>query len=227
MSVLEAIYQPNAQNHQLNIAAGMASELPFVMLGHSMGAAVAMELEATMRRQQPAWASLFKGCIFLAPFIKVPSLPTPIIWLLRYCIAPLFPEAIVPEWAADPHADYEIIWSNEVYRSYVYRDGYPRNPQGLSWGTNIRYGTGVSMLSLMEQTQQLLSQVDYPFIIVHDPKEQCCLIEGSLDLLEQSMTSKDKKRLIEVDGGLHDLLGNETEAVLRETKAFLADRGLL
>jgi hypothetical protein len=49
---------------------------------------------------------------------------------------------------------------------------------------------------------------------MHDPDDVIAAFEGSLKLMEQSQTRDGDKSLLEIEGGLHDLLTNKLTYVV-------------
>ena len=104
-----------------------------------------------------------------------------------------------------------------MFQDYVTRDGYPANPEGLSYGDPIKFQTASTLVKMASRLQDLLSRVRFPFIIFHDPSEQIVLVHGSERLLEKSLTPDVHKSIVMVEGGLHDLLSNSFTLVTEKS----------
>eukprot|EP00002_Diphylleia_rotans_P016432 TRINITY_DN3197_c0_g1_i1.p1 TRINITY_DN3197_c0_g1~~TRINITY_DN3197_c0_g1_i1.p1 ORF type:complete len:362 (+),score=75.40 TRINITY_DN3197_c0_g1_i1:59-1144(+) len=224
-AVIDAIYADAAGSH----AAGSASEsasgsiqipphirpalssIPFFVAGHSMGGATAIAMSEKLQ-DHPRYGPLFRGCVLLCPAVVLQS-PNIVVQTILKGIAYLTPLSTLPSSVLDPLGDLDTIWTDKEFIEYVVRDAYPTNPTGLSWGLNFRYGTGLSLLKLVEYVKRVIPNLKCPFVVLHDSKEVCVLIAGTQLLLERSATPADKKRFVEVTDARHDLLANAMEYV--------------
>jgi len=57
--------------------------------------------------------------------------------------------------------------------------------------------------------------VGFPMLLCHDPADQVTPFAGSQLLFDRARTDPAQKVLVRLDGGLHDLIGNESEAVAK------------
>eukprot|EP00128_Syssomonas_multiformis_P018220 Colp12_sorted_trinity150504_noHs@21786 len=184
-------------------------KLPFFLMGSSMGGAVSTLSGQAMHSQSDTYPN-FKGAILLAPALsfKMPN------WLLvetlRYTVGTCTPDAQMPEFLSNVN-DNSLTFKHPESLAYSEADTWG-NPGALGWNLGMRWGTALMFIDLAAALRETLSQVAYPFMILHDPGDQVCSIDGSRNLLAQSRTAEDKKKLIEVPGYLHGVLANETEA---------------
>ena len=82
--------------------------------------------------------------------------------------------------------------------AYAAADSWGSSPEALGWNQGMRWGTALMFIDFAAALQKIMPEVAYPFLIIHDPLDQVCNIEGGRNLMEQSQTSSDKKKLIEV-----------------------------
>lgn len=106
------------------------------------------------------------------------------------------PGAIMPTWMT-PVADLSLTFRDPETLAYTKLDAWG-NPGGLGWGRGMRYGTALMFVKFSPVIQRTMSEVKFPFLIVHDPEDKVCAFEGSTALMEKSITSAEHKKLIEV-----------------------------
>ena len=68
----------------------------------------------------------------------------------------------------------------------------------LGWGQGMRWGTVLMFLDFAMAIDKSMHLVDYPFLILHDPGDKVCDIEGSRKLVAESKTASEDKKLLEV-----------------------------
>lgn len=130
-------------------------QLPLFIIGHSMGGAISINVASilsnpndyyntsntTYSRQNSAAlqciSPLFKGLMLLAPAIKM-TLPPVIRFTLDYVLSTLMPLMSVPGGADNKDVNPKDCWDNDDYYQYIVNDGFPNNPNGLSFGPRIR-----------------------------------------------------------------------------------------
>jgi pimeloyl-ACP methyl ester carboxylesterase len=209
-----------------------AIDIPFYFIGHSMGAATAVYLGHILSRPlnyneevsctsiiypsdfiPPEVKSNFSGCLLLCPAIDIKTPSPMIVALLDNLIVPFFGVYGIPEFIQATSSNEHLIWKDPSFINYVKKDGFPANPDGLSYGQPIRFQTASSLLRLAGKCRAVLSSITYPFIVFHDPLDQVALMEGSNQLYDLSQTPVNRKSIIEIDGGLHDLMSNELTLV--------------
>ena len=55
---------------------------------------------------------------------------------------------------------------------------YPLNPRGLSYNHPIRFQTGSTILKLAAKCQDVAVEVNYPFLVFHDPDDKVVQYKG-------------------------------------------------
>jgi alpha-beta hydrolase superfamily lysophospholipase len=231
VSLLRALYSVESSNNE-NGPGGFrlkrqAVDAPFFLMGHSMGGSTAIFIGhmlsegdlniPTVHNDRQSISAFFRGCLLLCPAIDIKMPPAIVVTALDYLIVPFFPNYSVPELFVARKSSQKLIWSNPMFQDYVTRDGYPANPEGLSYGDPIKFQTASTLVKMASRLQELLSKVRFPFLIFHDPAEQIVLVHGSERLLEKSLTPDVHKSIVMVEGGLHDLLSNSFSLVTEKS----------
>eukprot|EP01035_Chromulina_nebulosa_P018667 gene18667-24413_t len=98
-------------------------------------------------------------------------------------------------------------------------DKYPDNLQALGYGKTIMFATGASMVAMTETIRNSFKEINFPFIILHDPDDQIVSSSGTIAFVKESSTSESDKEFIPLPGSLHDLYNNEPTEVLTEEYA--------
>jgi alpha-beta hydrolase superfamily lysophospholipase len=222
-------------------------DLPFYIMGHSMGGGTAIILSHLMHSAANGNAdnpnALFhttfstsneasKSLLSVAPLFKGAILFCPVVdiglnWFVRAAVVtPLSifaPETSLPEFFASD-IGHKSIWASDRYIEYILNDRYPMNPSGLSWGGNIRFGSIGALLDLSDRVQSILSDVKYPFVIFHDKTDSLCKFSGSELMLQSSQTPESDKQLCHVENALHDILANKLEEAFEMTANWVETR---
>lgn len=103
-------------------------------------------------------------------------------------------------------------------------DSYPDNPHGLSAGGTIRFVSALSVIHFMQHARDLFHEVDYPFIILHDPLDAVVNVQGSQLLMSTCSTPKADVTFVELPGGRHDLTMNRLTLVCQNFSSWIVDR---
>lgn len=114
----------------------------------------------------------------------------------RYTVGTCTPDAQMPEFLSNVN-DNSLTFKHPESLAYSEADTWG-NPGALGWNLGMRWGTALMFIDLAAALRETLPQVAYPFMILHDPGDQVCGIEGSRNLVVQSKTEDDKKKLVEV-----------------------------
>jgi len=62
----------------------------------------------------------------------------------------------------------------------------------------------------MRKTNKIIKDIEFPFLIIHDPEDKITLFEGSKSMMDNTIKVQgDNKKLIGVKGALHDIVPNE------------------
>lgn len=136
--------------------------------------------------------------IAFKPLLYILYLP----WNHRYTMGSCAPGAIMPPWMTNV-TDNTLTFKDPETLAYTELDTWG-NPGGLGWGQGMRYGTALMFVDFAPVIQQTMSEVAFPFVILHDPEDKICGIEGSTALIEKSITGAHLKKLIEVRCNFRD-----------------------
>eukprot|EP00598_Pedospumella_elongata_P011041 CAMPEP_0185008248 /NCGR_PEP_ID=MMETSP1098-20130426/89160_1 /TAXON_ID=89044 /ORGANISM="Spumella elongata, Strain CCAP 955/1" /LENGTH=272 /DNA_ID=CAMNT_0027536711 /DNA_START=177 /DNA_END=995 /DNA_ORIENTATION=+ len=185
-------------------------KLPFFIMGSSMGGALCTITAHQLQSQREEYPQ-FKGAILLAPALSFKTANWLLIETLRYTVGTCTPSSQMPQFLSNLN-DNTLTFRTAEGLAYAAADSWGSSPEALGWNQGMRWGTALMFIDFAAALQKIMPEVAYPFLIIHDPLDQVCNIEGGRNLMEQSQTSPDKKKLIEAHGFLHGVLVNETEA---------------
>jgi len=159
----------------------------------------------------------FKGTILLSPLIEInaPSAARPLFSLITQCC----PQATLPQFLASSDVDHQI-WKSKTYIEYCAMDRWPQNGQGLSYGGPMRIRTLLSFMNLQRMLlEDLFPLVSYPFLILHDPEDKITKFSGAVKATQ--LAPSKSTQLIDVPGGLHDMLSNDVHGTMRTMLQWL------
>ena len=245
VAVLKAFYDHNVDekkettDSKCKVNRQLSSDIPFFLMGQSIGGAVALltgqyftrlnDNQVTNSEEDfvKRIAPLFKGYILLSPAFEVKT-PSPIVLtLLDYFVVPFFGENEIPSILKPNENKWHLAWKNESYVQYIINDGNPQNPNGLSYTGGMRFRTAKTMLNIITEARDLMSEVTSPFIVFHDPEDEVTKYEGTKKLFQDSKTVESKKELVDMKNGLHDVLSNEltfvTDRIVKWVEKIMDD----
>lgn len=210
------IYEDDLRHENCGLSMGDAADietlyalrkLPFFLLGSSMGGAVSV-LASLKLSNMPK----FIGCALLAPFLGNAKLPH---WLLveflRYTFVYFSPNSHMPSFLSNV-SDNSLTWLNEEDILMAEMDQWGKEG-ALGFGLGMKWGTANMFLTLGPHILEKFSDINFPFLILHDPGDEICSIDGSYNMLRGSSTPEDDKKLIEVPGFLHGMMYNFPDEV--------------
>lgn len=195
--------------------------IPFYFMGHSLGGTVAIRLgNRLFNTTAYSFGVFFKGCILLSPLIRM-NLPAPLRRaFLDMTVVKLFPMSFIPS-TLRRSPQREETFSNRKYIDYITADEYPENPDGLSYAGPVRFKTASSMLHLVVDMGEVVKEVAFPFVILHDDRDSISLVEGVKDIMRDSRTSQNRKTYNQVNRGKHDVITNKMANVLPKIIEFM------
>ncbi|CAN0264366.1 unnamed protein product [Ascophyllum nodosum] len=222
IGVLDVITQGKEDGEQgvLGIGADVRrtlSKLPFFLSGQSLGGAVSLLMALRLRADaaRTGAASRLLGVMTNCPAIIAKPPPKPVLMILKYIIAPIFPKTQVPSFL-DTVSVPELTWTTEESMKMGALDKIDQ-PGGLGWPGNMRLGTGSQLVDMVNTLESRLTEVDFPFLVLHDPEDGVVKFEGTRKLMKSNTTPEETPRgreLKEMSGKKHDLLSNATEDML-------------
>lgn len=214
---------------------------PVYVLGHSMGGGTAILLSYLLsysnsnklpvvstpfylyHRQfiQQYITPNFVGAAFVCPVVKLTTLPSWARELTLAIVADVFPYTIIPIHWGDDEDDKHPSWASKSYRRYVAADSYPQNPKGLTYGDSISFRSMNSILMLAEYVQLTLPEINFPFLLFHDPEDTIVPYSGSVIMMQRTTkVTSNMKRLVIKEKMLHDIVANDAVQCADEILSF-------
>jgi alpha-beta hydrolase superfamily lysophospholipase len=193
-------------------------DLPFFLMGSSMGGAV-----STLASLQLCTMPQYIGCTLLAPFLGNAKLPH---WLLveffKYTFAYWTPNSHMPSFLSNI-SDNTLTWTNENDILLAEMDAWG-NEGALGFGQGMKWGTANMFLSMGPHIVEKFKEINYPFLILHDPADEICSIDGSHNMMKHTSTPDEDKKVIEVNGFLHGMIYNNPEEVCDHVVEWIQSR---
>ena len=183
-----------------------------IYLYSKIGGAVATLVSIELQKKKEV-AENFRGAILLAPALDADVPHWLVVKTLEYTIVQIAPEASMPPWLSKVNDNSYIFSTPELIES-VAQDSWGSEYGGLCWGNPMRWGTALMFIKMFAHLKEHMSELSVPFLIIHDPEEKICAIEGSRSLLASSKTKGSDKELVEVPGYLHGLFSNYPVEIL-------------
>eukprot|EP00903_Cladosiphon_okamuranus_P005865 g5802.t1 len=222
LAVLDVVMKgtPDGEQCSLGLDADVRdkmTKLPFFLGGQSLGGALSL-LMALRIRSDPSRsdvASKFVGTMLNCPAIKANPPPQPILFLLKHVIAPIFPDRQIPKFLETVSVP-ELVWVRQEHIEMGALDKVGQ-PGGLGWPGTMRLGTGATLIDMLADLDSRLPEVNFPFLVLHDPEDGVVRFEGTEKLLEEATTPADVargKELKEMNGLKHDLVSNATPQMI-------------
>ncbi|CAM9755965.1 unnamed protein product [Phaeothamnion confervicola] len=189
-----------------------------------MGGGLSLLLGLAIKRAGRPLLPRFQGVILLAPAIKAFPPPAPVVFLLRHLVAPFAPTRQIPNFLESVNRP-DKAWKTEESRALVKLDGWGM-PGGLGYGQNMKYGMGIAMLDMVSFLQSNLGNVDFPFLVLHDPDDAIVSFAGTRMLVADAATPEGgrKREVVEMNEELHDLLCNAYPTVVAKVLDWIDAR---
>ncbi|CAM9770803.1 unnamed protein product [Ectocarpus sp. 13 AM-2016] len=193
------------------------TQLPFFFGGQSLGGGLSLLMAMQLKNDttRPNVGARLLGVMANCPAIRANPPKEPVLFLLKHVVAPLFPSRQIPRFMEKVSVP-ELVWlkSEHVEMGALDKVG---QPGGLGWPGTMRFGTGSQLIDMLGELYSRLSEVDFPFLVLHDPEDGIVRFEGTQKLLDEASTPADVPRGKEVKemlGLKHDLLSNATTQML-------------
>ena len=165
----------------------------------------------------------FIGCTLLAPFLGNAKLPH---WLLveflKYTFVYWTPNSHMPQFLSNI-SDNTLTWTNENDILLAEMDAWG-NEGALGFGGGMKWGTANMFIAMGPHLVEKFKEVEYPFLILHDPADEICSIDGSHNMMQQTSTPEEDKKVIEVHGFLHGMIYNNPEEVCDHVVEWIQSR---
>ena len=190
--------------------------VPLFLFGESYGSTLVLHLARKWQDHEKTAPEGFAGIVTNAPAIVSDMPPYPVVFTLRYILAPLFP-TWVPFFMPNP------ISADRIWRDKEVRDIH-EDPRWLEisldgGGRPFRLGTAVSLTSALEVVREsTIPGLNVPFCAIHGEKDVAVPIEGT-DMLEELATTPSEDRAVfRIKEAYHDLLSDPTS---EETMGYI------
>ena len=202
-------------------------DIPLFLQGESYGGCLTIHAAKQFQNDPSSGPSNFDSIVLVAPAIEGDLPPTPVYQLLRYGLAPLFPEWI-PFFMPNPVSS-DRIWRDEEVRKI--RSSPRCKERGLEGcGSPFRLGTALNVLVAMEEVRNhAIPGFQVPFCILHGTLDEAVVIRGSEFMMDKAETPMNDKELHRIEGAYHDLFGDPLaeecmahswQWILKRTKAY-------
>lgn len=174
---------------------------PVFLIGHSMGGAISVL--AAMARPK-----FFAGVVLIGPLIMPdPKAATPFKVFMGKMVAKILPQMHIAK--LDPKT---------ISRNEEFVEMYTKDP--LVYHNGVKCGWGVAMLGALKKIEEGMSDIEWPFFILHGSEDALCALEGSKHMYERAKSTNKKLKIF--DGAFHQL-HHELEPVKKETFDLIAD----
>lgn len=175
--------------------------VPLFVSGDSYGGCLALLTANYFQEHPEECPKQFIGCTLNCPSIKADLPPKLVEWLLRYGLAPIFPQW-TPFFMPHPITS-ERIWKEIEAREYF---SNAEEMHGLSrGGVPFCLGTAVGLLVSLREAQMISHTFHLPFHVSHGDEDHGVMLDGSEHLYDNCQTPDEKKSLNVVSGGYHGL----------------------
>ncbi|CAJ1383218.1 unnamed protein product, partial [Effrenium voratum] len=213
----EALFNVGGERPESDFNAGVPPEvlmqlrrLPLFIHGLSLGGMIGTFVGLRLQQHQHL-RKIFRGAVLGAPALQVPLPPQAVVSFLRTCVVPCWGQYQMPACvSSSSKVDYthSYVLSDAKQRTMAemeMRDDAVRFPGlGLGWPHNMRWATAGAYSALFGTVEEELAKVEYPFLLLHDPEDQICLVGGS-ELFMKLSPSADKELVHLKLGGYHVL----------------------
>jgi acylglycerol lipase len=204
------------------------ANLPIFLSGESYGGCltihVARYFQDTTNETDTVAKSRIDSMILDSPAIIGDLPPYPVVLLLRYILAPLFPKWI-PFFMPNPVSS-DRVWSDpEVQQNNALSGRYMN--MGIDMiGRPFRLATAVNLLLAVETVRiKAIPGLAVPFLCQHGTSDHAIPITGSEVLWNKSSTSNENKIFIKHDGAYHDLLAEKNaEEIVQHMLNWITQR---
>jgi len=192
--------------HFVQMICQQHADLPVFLLGESWGGTLTIHTARHFQDCPLEKPSNFDSILLTGPAIVGDLPPAPVVFVLRYLLAPFFPRwrpFFMPNTLTP-----DRIWRDEEVRSYRTSKRYSEMSIDGS-GIPFRLGTAVNLLLGLEECRRsAIPGFRLPFCIVHGVNDLGVPVEGSDYLWETADTPTEDKAYDRVEDGRHDMLSD-------------------
>ena len=204
------------------VAKEHGDETPLFLMGDSYGGCLTLHVAGLWEDKARAPSS-YKGIVLTAPAIVSDLPPKPVVWFLRYLMAPLFPTR-TPFFMPNP-VSADRIWSDpEVLAAFTNQRAMETTMEG--GGRAFRLGTAVNLLRALEDVRQnVVPKLNVPFCVCHGKADKAVLVEGTEYLVRHAQTPETDQAVLLHEKAYHDIFSEPMrDEALRFIVAFLDER---
>lgn len=183
-----------------------SKDIPFFLCGESYGGCLAIHVARHFQDHPGDGPSNFDSLLLTAPAIVGDLPPCPMYQILRYALAPLFPEW-TPFFMPNPISP-ERLWRHpDILKERT-------SPRFLEMGLDggglpYRLGTALNLVIALEEVRKrAIPGLTVPFCTVHGTADDGVPMEGSIYLLENCGTPREQKEFHPIEDACHDLLAD-------------------
>lgn len=175
--------------------------LPCFIIGHSLGGLIAVKAAL----DHP---DAFAGIVLIAPAIMPnKETVTPFLVFVAKLVARFF-----PQYQVSPIPPETISRDPAIVKQYT--------DDPLVWHGGLKARFSVNILDTMNEVQGRLSEIKWPFMILHGTDDKLCSMEGS-QLMYDKASSKDK--CLKVYDGAYHQVHNEPNGQGKEAIGDIVD----
>eukprot|EP00540_Astrosyne_radiata_P017597 CAMPEP_0116831678 /NCGR_PEP_ID=MMETSP0418-20121206/5474_1 /TAXON_ID=1158023 /ORGANISM="Astrosyne radiata, Strain 13vi08-1A" /LENGTH=352 /DNA_ID=CAMNT_0004460963 /DNA_START=107 /DNA_END=1165 /DNA_ORIENTATION=- len=199
------------------------SELPLFLCGESYGACLCLHVAKLWQDDPTTKPKLFGGLGLMAPAIIGDLPPAPVVFVLRYMLAPIFP-AWIPFFMPNP-INPDRIWKDKAVLQAQLES--KAHEWGLdASGSPFCLQTAVNLLEALENVREVtIPALNTPFCVMHGTSDYGVPMEGTKYLEEHAKTPENERDVWYPEGAYHDLLGDPVaEQVIARLAAFFDKR---
>jgi len=195
----------DALGQLLSLAKQVHPDIPFVLLGHSMGGLIAADF--LLQRQSEFVAAVLTGAA-----IQSPQQPSSIVLFVNRVIAAVTPRfGVLRMDASGISRDPQVV------------SDYENDP--LVYRGKVTAGLVTALFSAMNRVVVNAESIRLPMLIMHGSVDSLTAVEGS-KLLHDTISSEDKKIVI-YDGLYHEILNEpERRKVMGDIQHWLVPRAI-
>lgn len=175
--------------------------LPFGVMGSSMGGAVTALVSNDLMKYPT-----YSGSILLAPALSINPPNWILVELLRHTVCYFTPTALMPSGLASV-SDNRASLKHEEALARAELDTWGL-PGALGWNKGMRWATALMFIDMGSHIgkPETLSSFRFPFLIIHDPGDTICSIDGSRAMMDNASTPAEDKKLVEVSHNFSTLI---------------------
>jgi alpha-beta hydrolase superfamily lysophospholipase len=203
------------------------ADIPLILIGESYGSALSVNLALKLQKESDLKKKYnLDSVVLTCPALEADLPPLPILWLLRYVLAPRYP-TWVPFFMPNP-VSADRIWEDPAVLKIRLQ---PRQQEMLIDGSGIpfRLGTALNCLLGLESAKKRAPDMTTPYCIVHGTKDAACPISGPEYFVKHTDVAKlpteQDRQFHKIEGAFHDVLaGPKAEHCMELILKFIQRR---